>query len=127
MKTINYFLVTLFILFQGVYTNAQITNCPNEIDGFTYLGEHNAHTYFLSTNELTWIEAQAICLQNNGYLAVINSVQENDFLNNANLPTSFIGFSDTEQEGTFEWINEDAFDFNNVVGNNTNGCECSIA
>ena len=93
-------------------------NCSNgagaPIQGFVYMGAHNGHHYYCSTQPSEWHSAKATCEDNGGYLAVINNFDENTFL--ANLLTTqsaWIGLSDFHSEGNFEWVNGDPLNYTN--------------
>ena len=78
------------------------------IAGYTLLGEFNGHAYYLSDAELQWVDAQFVAATDGGYLATMNTQEENDFLQSV-VGTSipFIGYSDVVTEGTGVWANED--------------------
>ncbi len=92
-------------------------NCPaagQEIEGFVYMGRYKGHQYYCSKEKATWPTAKLIAENNGGYLAVINDAAESNmlgaFLANQN---AFIGLHDTNNEGKYEWVNGDPFDFTN--------------
>lgn len=90
--------------------------CPDEIEGFDFLGEFEDHKYYLSQDELLWIEASDMANALGGYLAAINNQEENDFLfENAlalNLTMSaFIGLNDYDIEGSLVWSNGEPVTF----------------
>ena len=81
---------------------------PDDIPGFIYLGEFDDSKYYCSsTNNFEWDEAIAEAEANGGFLAVINSEEENDFLADHILATAWIGYTDEANEGTFVWVNGD--------------------
>lgn len=58
---------------------------------------------------LKWVDAQFTAATDGGYLAVMNTQEENDFLQGVvgnSLP--FIGYSDVTTEGEGTWANEDS-------------------
>ena len=92
------------------------------IAGYTLLGEYNGHAYYLSDDELPWVDAQFVAATDGGYLATMNTQEENDFLQSVlGNAIPFIGFSDVETEGTGIWANEDSvtidLSFNNTEEN----------
>ncbi len=95
------------------------------INGFVYMGEFNGSQYYCSVGQDLWTNAQAVCVNNGGHLAVINTPEENQFL--ANILTNqsaFIGLSDAQNEGNFQWVNGDPLNYTNwYTGqpNNFNG------
>lgn len=92
--------------------------CPYEggsqITGFMYMGAYDGHHYYCSLEPSTWPGAQAAAASLGGNLAVINSQGENDFLANIlTLQSAYIGLSDKELEGEFQWVNGDAITYEN--------------
>jgi hypothetical protein len=107
------------------------SNCTSgggqAIPGFIYMGAFNGHHYYCSTAAATWPTAKASCEANGGYLTVINGAAENAYLANLlTLQSAWIGLSDTETEGNFQWVNGDALDYTNWYPgqpNNYNGSQ----
>jgi|GEM_PF-2071941 len=89
-------------------------DCPDQLDGFEYLGDYNGSAYFLSEEKMTWSNAAVAAVDAGGHLAVINNQEENDFIQENINDIAIIGFSDTNTEGTIEWITGDAVAFNNI-------------
>ena len=92
--------------------------CPYEggspIQGFMYMGAYDGHHYYCSMAPSTWPAAQAAASSLGGNLAVINSQGENDFLANIlTLQSAYIGLSDKDLEGEFQWVNGDAITYEN--------------
>lgn len=84
------------------------------IPGFVYMGSLNGHHYYCSTSPDTWPNAQATCEANGGNLAIINSAAENAYLAGLlTLQSAYIGLSDAQTEGTFEWVNGDPVNYTN--------------
>lgn len=100
--------------------NYDISDCPETVDGFNYIGQFLGHKYFTSNTALTWEEAKIFCEERGGYLAEINGYAENDFIKNQLSSPVFIGLSDSEVEGTLKWANGAPLDFNNI--DNCNIC-----
>ncbi len=91
-------------------------NCANpaNIQGFIYMGNLNGHHYYCSSQPATWEDANINAEANGGYLAVINSAEENSFLANAlTMQSAFIGLHDSHVEGDFEWVNGDNLTYEN--------------
>lgn len=66
-------------------------------------------SYYIFDNGCeSWDEAQRFCESRGGYLAVVNSSEENEFLYNYMLETgfdeAFIGYTDQYHEGRWEWV-----------------------
>ena len=96
-------------------------------------GNFNGHTYELSEQKKNWNMAKRDAKKRDGYLVVINSSEEQKFLEKilgeAKIRENFcepvwIGFSDEKKEGTWKWANGDKVTFTNWQGNqpsNANG------
>jgi len=86
----------------------------NNIDGFIYMGSLNGHKYYCSMFPTTWEYAEDYCQQYGGYLATINSSQENYMLSNfLTIQSAYIGLNDVNQEGNFEWSNGEPLTYTN--------------
>ena len=92
-------------------SNAQ---CPNSITGFTAIGEFEGSKYFISNDVARPTDAQTIAESNGGYLAVITSPTENDFIQQSADGLTYIGLNDLDTEGTLEWVNGEALSYNNI-------------
>ena len=73
---------------------------------------YQGHWYKVSTAELDWSTARERCGYEGGYLAQITSDGENDFVYglasaHATTDQAYLGFSDIEHEGVWEFIQED--------------------
>jgi hypothetical protein len=89
--------------------------------GFTYLGEYNGHRYYRSNWQANWANANAAAQAAGGNLVSINSQGENDFIeNNSGSSYIWIGLTDANNEGTFEWLNGDALSYTNWDNNEPN-------
>lgn len=88
--------------------------CVDTIPGFIYMGELNGHRYFCSLYSSTWEDAKATCEQLGGTLAVINSQEENDYVASKLMGMdAFIGLSDRQTEGSFEWVDGSPLNYTN--------------
>lgn len=84
----------------------------HNIDGYLYMGELNGHQYYCSNGKKSWDEAQSAAVALGGYLAVINSYDENNYLASKLInQNAWIGLSDEAYEGTFQWVNGDPLNF----------------
>ncbi|XP_062288229.1 CD209 antigen-like protein E [Scomber scombrus] len=63
----------------------------------------NCTCYLISTKSDSWEKGRQDCRARGGYLVVIDSREEQDFLTNFTKQTSWIGLSDREKEGTWKW------------------------
>ena len=89
-------------------------NCPDNISGFITIGEFGDSKYFLSNSNSQPAAAQAVAASNGGYLAVINSQAENNFIQQNIDIMSYIGLNDVASEGNLQWVNGEALSYNNV-------------
>ena len=109
--------------FHPIFPNFELVGCSRceneeEKEGFIYLGLFQGHRYYVSTSIKTWYEAHFEAEENNGYLAVINSVAENDFLTQSiisqmHISSAFIGLQDLAHEGQLVWVNEEPLEYTN--------------
>ncbi|MFK8005989.1 MAG: lectin-like protein [Saprospiraceae bacterium] len=89
-------------------------NAPASVSGFTILGEFGGSKYYLSNDVAKPVEAQAIAELEGGYLAVISSQAENDFIQQNISDMSYIGLNDFDSEGNLTWVNGEPLTYNNV-------------
>ena len=94
--------------------------CGDDLPGYTLLGEFGGSTYYESNFIADWELAQAQAISFGGNLASINSAGENEFIRSNISQISFIGLTDKNTEGDFEWSDGNSFDYNNIEsGKNT--------
>lgn len=56
-------------------------DCPQgDLEGYSFLGWHEGHQYYLSDEKTTWEAAQLSAEEHGGYLATMEDVTENDFV-----------------------------------------------
>lgn len=107
--------ISLFILI--LFAQATHAQC-DAISGFTKLGEHNGHAYYLSDASASWQEAKTLAENAGGYLATMNDQAENDFLqSNLNNNMVFIGYHDEANEGIGQWANNESVTLDLSDGN----------
>jgi hypothetical protein len=104
----------------GAYLNWPLPNvtycnpCQSSIRGFVYMGEYNGSRYFCSLGPENWETAKTICDINGGKLAVINDRDENQFIASKLAgQTAWIGGSDAQVEGRFDWVDKSPFIYSN--------------
>ncbi len=95
-------------------------DCPDSFEGFQYIGNFEGDKYFISNTIETWEDANEIAIANGGQLASINSVEENNFIFNNINELAYIGYSDSQEEGTFKWANADPVTYSGLSAFNTN-------
>ncbi len=85
-----------------------------KIPGFLFMGQLGDSYYYCSYARVNWAKAQRTAIKNNGNLVVINSELENEFLASRLLQRqAYIGLTDRESEGNYEWVNDDPLEFEN--------------
>ena len=106
----------------GCYDCSQLNT---NINGFMFLGTLNGHAYYKKLyGDVPFTQAQNYATQLGGYLAVINSQEENDFLVSVADGQFWLGLTDAGTEGSFHWINGEPLDYQNWAPgepNNYNG------
>jgi hypothetical protein len=97
------------------YTISSTCPTPNSIAGFTLLGVHNGHKYYLSNASDSWTNAKNAAIALGGHLVSVNNAAENTFVQTATVIASniWLGGTDIATEGTFVWNNGDAFTYTN--------------
>ena len=89
--------------------------------GLTFMGEYNDSKYYYSNHRWTWTDAKVLASENGGFLAAINSQEENDFIQNAMVvPRAWIGYTDEASEGNFEWVSGEATTYTNWANRQPN-------
>ncbi|XP_044202949.1 CD209 antigen-like protein E [Thunnus albacares] len=63
----------------------------------------NGSFYYISSNIKTWNESRTDCLQRGADLVVVNSEEEQEFINQYRMRI-WIGLTDSEREGTWKWV-----------------------
>jgi len=71
----------------------------------------------------TWADARAICQVDGGDLVVINDAEEHAFLNANRVQSGsfWIGYTDSDVEGTWEWLSPSSYTSWHVAGGEPNG------
>ena len=96
--------------------------------GWSWLGEYNTAQYFVSTNPISWDNAQSSAVAYGGHLVVIESQDENDWISTAvgdeyiwiglYQDTSSVEYS--EPAGGWTWVNGAELTYTNWAGNAPN-------
>lgn len=87
-----------------------------------YKGIFEGHSYFYSSQEMSWDAANAIAIAMGGHLAIISSEEENEFVaqNVLNGALAWIGLKETGREGRYAWTNGKRLHFTNWGQNEPN-------
>ncbi|MGK7898933.1 MAG: PQQ-dependent sugar dehydrogenase [Xenococcus sp. (in: cyanobacteria)] len=82
----------------------------------------NGNQYLLTSDILTWQQAQAEAENLGGNLVTINDRSEETWLRNSfgNVEQLWIGFNDNETEGQFQWSSEQAVTYTNWAAGEPN-------
>lgn len=83
---------------------------------FVLLGKLKGHRYLVSTTKKTWADARTICDQNRGHLATIEDEAEESLVTEGAMfdPDGvWIGFTDQETEGNFQWVTGEGVTYTN--------------
>ena len=85
---------------------------------FVLVGNLDGHYYYISQNLLTWAQAKEFCEKAGGYLAAINSAEENDLLDQARgrIEKVWIGLKFNEVNDKWvlnEWVNGELLEYEN--------------
>ena len=83
------------------------------LNDYNYLGEFEGSKYYVSRNYYNWNDSKNAAESVGGNLVVINNQEENSFLAGVIQSSVWIGFSDDNQEGQFEWVNGSNAEFQN--------------
>lgn len=79
--------------------------------------EFNGHYYQVYDTPMTWDEAKAYCESLDGHLVTITSGAEQEFVEsliaNGKKKSYWLGGTDIANEGTWEWITGEKFDYTN--------------
>jgi hypothetical protein len=107
----KYFKAVLAILIVACIFSCEKKNEKSEMK-LTNYQSHGGHRYAITSDKCTWDEAKQFAEQQGGYLVIIESQEENDFVKEtyrisleADADILWIGLSDVAEEGTFRWVN----------------------
>ena len=101
---------------------------PCEIPGYTFGGNYNGHSYYISESFTSWTEAKALAESIGGHLATISDANENAFVVGivdftCFLDYAWIGLSDEDVEGTFVWVTGEPLIYTNWAPGNPGGSQ----
>lgn len=133
MCTRNYFVCYVLLLcnFTGIMLAEDPAIPLPEVVAGPIVNPANGHLYYL-LEQSTWTDAEAKAVEMGGHLVTINNQEENDWVYNTFLPFAglpgeksqgdlWIGYTDAENEGVWEWISGEASDFVNWTSVEPNG------
>ena len=103
-------------------------NCPSDnISGFIFIGKLGGSKYYCSDNSnYNYWEAKQKAEQSGGYLAVVCSAAENQFIRDGMSSVSnpadeaWIGLNDEANEGHFRWVNGSTCGYRNWAAGEPN-------
>ena len=108
-----------------VNSNTECTLSINTVDAEAYLQNYNParsvevnnHSYYLYTEPVSWYAAKTISEHLGGHLATITSAEENAIVYNlvGSETSAWLGASDKDAEGSFNWVNGEDFSYTNWV------------
>ncbi|HBF5866225.1 TPA: DUF5011 domain-containing protein [Clostridioides difficile] len=90
----------------------------NEVDDMVYNYENNHYYKFISAPGITWKEAKVDAEKQEfvgarGYLATITSANEQEVVHNLTANCIWLGGTDEEEEGNWEWVTGEPFEYTN--------------
>ncbi|MCC0727638.1 DUF5011 domain-containing protein [Clostridioides sp. ZZV14-6045] len=90
----------------------------NEVDDIVYNYENNHYYKFISAPGITWKDAKVDAekqefLGVRGYLATITSAHEQEVIHNLTANCIWLGGTDEEEEGKWEWVTKEPFIYTN--------------
>ena len=109
----------------------EVDQIRSSLGDLTHIGDFNGHSYFELETLYTWVDAKTIVDElETGYLAIISSEGEKEFLRNQSLGDIWIGlYQDlndpnfSEPAGGWKWVNGSPA---NIDGFNLNAIKLSI-
>lgn len=110
----------IFVLADETETTTDLGNVPQEATEF------NGHYYYVYNIDAgsTWKEAKQYCELQGGYLATITSPEEQRFISsivqNQEKRSYWIGLTDEEESGCWEWVTNEPFSYSNWAQNEPN-------
>jgi hypothetical protein len=90
-------------------------NCApfiNTLPGYTYLGIFGDRSYFISETPTNWSAAKAAAEAAGGHLVTVTSPEEKNFLAAFNR-NFWIGLSDEQTEGVYQWVTGEPYVYSN--------------
>ena len=100
---------------------------PNVIDGFTFVGDHNGHRYYISDQGGNYLNGLELCEQNGGHLVTVTSQEENNFVIDALMAYGggsnhlWLGLDDLDGDGIYHWVTNEPLVYTNFSHNPSPG------
>lgn len=97
------------------WSNGVTSNSNQEIDGYTFIGNYENHSYYVRNSGINSFEAASLeARAYGGYLVSINSPEENAAIAAMTAYQNiYIGLTDKDQEGTFIWDSGEPVNYTN--------------
>ena len=94
-------------------------SCDENIDGFNYIGSMDNSCYYISDpeNPMVWTDASEMAQAHGGHLATVTSQEEQDVLGGSG---GWIGLTDENIEGQWEWVTGEPVDYTYWFGGEPN-------
>ena len=112
----------IYVFSLGVFAAPSDTKVGSILDNAT---RYNGNYYLLITGSYTWQQAKVCCEGLGGHLATITSQSEDDVCfqmwKNSGTKGCWLGASDLNIEGIWEWVTGEQWDYSNWGGNEPNG------
>ncbi len=83
------------------------------IGGWEDYVSYGTHNYYRYTGHYSWFEAKRLAEEMGGYLATITSQEEMDAVNAIIDRDLWIGLTDEEEEGNWQWVTGEPFEYSN--------------
>ena len=121
MKRLLSVLGRQFLFLTGLVCFLPFSASGQTVVGSRVLDEAGEVKYERIEGGYTWQEAKADAEDRGGHLATITSAEENDLIREISGGGSvWIGGSDAEQEGQWQWVTGETFSFTNWAGGEPN-------
>jgi len=122
--------ILTFTLGDATESGAKQDMSAGQKDNYIYLGSLGDHKYYMSKNGQNWTDARDTASDLGGYLVAIDSGEENTWIRDKMEDEGYrwdnvwIGYTDENSEGKFEWVNgsDNGYEnWNNGEPNNSGG------
>lgn len=117
----------LYSVFEGQFKDIDgipqltFTNLPEEVGAGTKTTKWNGHTYIFVPNKFTWYAADYLSKKNGGHIVTFNSKEEEIYVtqlvNNVDI---WLGATNSDNNGNWQWINNEPFTYQNWDGPRAN-------